>query len=131
MATAGMVGNNSALARHFEQCPADKPLLAGDVLVYRDEGRGAGHVVMVIDKDKLIALGSHGWDGNSREGLPADRGVEYQRIKYKQDWERWDRQTMKRVACWRHRLLAEEARSPAGQAGVTALSQACSAQRCK
>lgn len=130
VATAGMVGNNSPMSRHFELCPVDKPLLPGDVLVYRDEGRGAGHVVMVIDPDKRIAWGSHGWDGNSREGLVSDRGVEYQRIKYKQDWERWDRKTMKRVACWRHRLLAEEARSPAGQAGVTALSQACSAQRC-
>lgn len=131
VSTREMVDARSPLSGSFEACPVEGALALGDVLVYRDEGRNAGHVVMVIDPEKRIAWGSHGWDGNSREGLAADRGVEYQRIKYKKDWERWDRKTMKRVACWRHRQLQTEALSPAGQPGMAALNASCEPARCK
>lgn len=131
VSTREMVGAKGPMSRSFDLCPQEKPLQPGDILVYRDEGRDAGHVVMVIDADKRIAWGSHGWDGNGKEGLAADRGVEYQRIKYKQDWERWDRKTMKRVQCWRHRLLAQEALSPAGQPGIAALKASCELKNCK
>jgi len=38
------------------------------VLVYRDEKQGDGHVIMVIDPQLQIAWGSHGFDGNAKEG---------------------------------------------------------------
>ena len=84
--------------------PCEDNLRLGDILVYRDAVRGDGHVVMVIDPQKRIAWGSHGWDGNSGE-----TGIEFQKIRVKKDWEKWDRQTMKRVACWRHRQFVEDA----------------------
>jgi hypothetical protein len=118
--TAIMVGDESAMAREFESCGGDSGLRLGDVLVYRDDGRGVGHTVMVIDPEKRIAWGSHGWDGNVKEGLESDTGVEYQLIKYKKDWERWDRSTMVRKACWRYRGFEATA---AG--GLAALAGAC------
>ena len=112
----------------FESCSDDPNLRIGDVLVYRDATRGDGHVVMVIDPEKRIAWGSHGWDGNPRV-LPveADTGVEYQKIKYKKDprMPRWDRSTMERKACWRYRAFAEEWRAGRSVPGLRALVSAC------
>jgi hypothetical protein len=86
-----------------------------------------GHPVMVTDpkmtgrnREKRIAWGSHGWDGNVREGKLADTGVEYQVIKYKKDWQRWDAPTMERKSCWRYRRFAAEAMRPEGQPGILA-----------
>lgn len=131
LATAGMLGSSSRMNDEFMSCSDDRNLRIGDVIVYRDEARGTGHVVMVIDPDerKKIAWGSHGWDGNVTEGKIADTGVEYQRIKYKKDWERWDRPGMERKACWRYRRFATEARAPGGQPGIKALTDACDHQR--
>ena len=125
--TAVMVGDDSdsLMARRFQSCNTDPNLQIGDILVYRDDARSLGHTVMVIDPDKRIAWGSHGWDGNVREGLESDTGVEYQLIKYKKDWERWDRRTMQRKACWRYRRFIEEASQP----GLAALRFACDAGR--
>ena len=125
LSTAMMVGADSRMADQFEDCSADT-LQPGDVLVYRDETRGDGHVVIVIDADKRIAWGSHGWDGNAKAlKVEPDTGVEYQLIKYKQDWERWDRRTMAQQACWRYRAFSEEAMTPRGQPGLRALADAC------
>lgn len=73
---------------------------------------------MVSDADKRIAWGPMGGMATfGRDCLPSGG---HQRIKHKQDLERWDQQTMKRVACWRHKLLAQEALSPAGPPGAQA-----------
>lgn len=123
--TADMVKTASPLAQHFERCD-NAPLQTGDLLVYRDPKRGDGHVVMVVDPLKRIAWGSHGYDGNAKElKVKPDIGVEYQLIKYKKDWERWDRKTMRQKACWRYRQFGEEIRSARGLAGVKALAKAC------
>nr|VFJ63364.1 MAG: Caspase domain-containing protein [Candidatus Kentron sp. FW] len=110
LSTAVMVGAKSRMNDEFDSCMGDPKLKIGDVLVYRDAKRGDGHTVMVIDPKKRIAWGSHGWDGNEKLlGIKEDTGIEYQRIRIKKDWERWDRSTMKRVACWRYRRFTEEA----------------------
>ncbi len=129
LATAGMVGPSSRMMEQFESCTDDPDLRLGDIVVYRDEARGVGHVVMVLDPAKRIAWGSHGWDGNVTEGKLADTGVEYQLIKYKKDWQRWDRPGMERKACWRYRRFTTEARDPRGQPGVKALADACNRER--
>ena len=129
LSTAQMAPADGRMQDQFDTCTGDANLRLGDVLVYRDEAAGVGHVVMVIDPDKRIAWGSHGWDGNVKEGKIADTGVEYQLIKYKKDWKRWDRPGMERKACWRYRRFAEEARSPGGQPGSRALAGACDAER--
>ena len=125
LSTGMMVGEDSPMAGQFEDCSADT-LQLGDVVVYRDEARGDGHVVMVIDPVKRIAWGSHGWDGNAKAlKVEPDTGVEYQLIKFKQDFERWDRPTMARKACWRYRAFSQEARTPRGQPGLRALADVC------
>ncbi len=125
LSTAMMVGEDSPMAEQFENCSNDIPQL-GDILVYRDDGRGDGHVVMVIDPEKRIGWGSHGWDGNAKAlKVEPDTGVEYQLIKYKQDWQRWDRSTMQRKACWRYRTFIEQAKTQRGQPGVGALANIC------
>jgi hypothetical protein len=130
LSTAMMAGQGSPMGDEFESCSDDPTLEIGDILVYRDDGRGDGHVVMVIDPDKRIAWGSHGWDGTPRD-LPVepDTGVEYQKIKYKPDWERWDRGSMKLKSCWRYRRIAEEGISFRGQPGSRPLADICNAQR--
>lgn len=128
MHTAIMVGDDSLMADEFERC--DDQLRLGDILVYRDEKKGGGHVVMVIDPEKRIAWGSHGWDGPV-PNLPVepDTGVEYQLIKYKKDWQRWDRSTMFRQACWRYGAFIKEAKTQRGLPGVKALSNVCRASK--
>jgi hypothetical protein len=105
-------------------------LQIGDVLVYRDDTRGDGHVVMVIDTEKRIGWGSHGWDGNPRVmPVEPDNGVEYQKIKFKSDWQRWDRKTMKRKACWRYRTFSAEAKTLRGLPGLRSLQNICNTKR--
>nr|VFK58510.1 MAG: Caspase domain-containing protein [Candidatus Kentron sp. TUN] len=133
--TGRMANPSSKMNEEFESCSNDPNLRIGDVLVYRDKKRKSGHTVMVIDPKKRIAWGSHGWDGNVRKCTKAesdagrciresDTGVEYQLIKYKKDWGRWDRNSMGKVACWRHRQFIEQAETR-GQPGVKALKTAC------
>jgi hypothetical protein len=114
----------------FESCSDDPNLQTGDVLVYRDDTRGDGHVVMVIDPPKRIGWGSHGYDGNPRI-LPVepDNGVEYQKIKIKSDWQRWDRKTMMKKACWRYRAFSAEVKNLRGLPGLRSLENICSANR--
>lgn len=129
--TAAMIGKTSPMADQFVRCDNQEPRL-GDILVYRDDRRGDGHVVLVIDAGKRIAWGSHGYDGQARElKVKPDTGVEYQLIKYKKDWERWDRPKMEQKACWRYRQFHEEALSMRSLPGSRALLHACSVeQRC-
>jgi hypothetical protein len=132
--TADMVTQTTWMKDQFEVCSG--ALRLGDVLVYRDDTRKrrppCGHVVMVIDPDKRIAWGSHGWDGEGRQpGVSPDTGVEYQLIKYKQDWQRWDSTDMERAACWRYRTFDAEARSSRGQQGADALAAACDPRSCR
>ena len=126
LTTAMMASDETLMQDEFERCDDNTPLQIGDILVYRDDTRGDGHVVMVIDPEKRIAWGSHGWDGNPRI-LPVepDTGVEYQKIKYKKDWERWDRKTMTRKARWRYRRFAEELVDFRGQPGLKSLKNVC------
>jgi hypothetical protein len=126
LSTAMMTGDGSKMSEKFQRCDNSDGYRIGDILVYRDEEREKpdGHVVMVIDPGKRIAWGSHGWDGN--EG---DRGVEYQLIKIKKDWQRWDRKTMRRKACWRHQQFSAQASTTRGLPGISALSTACSPEK--
>lgn len=118
--TGDMARNDYLMSDNFQDCLApdedgNVEFQIGDVLVYRDPNRGDGHTVMVIDPEERIAWGSHGWDGNPRFVDPetgtapdADLGVEYQKIKIKADWQRWDRSTMELSACWRHDAFVSE-----------------------
>jgi len=126
LSTTQMVGSGTLMQDEFDSCSNETALQTGDVLVYRDDTRGDGHVVMVIDPERRIAWGSHGWDGTPRV-LPVepDTGVEYQKIKYQPDWRRWDRSTMERKACWRYRAFSDEARAGRGLPGLRALTSAC------
>jgi hypothetical protein len=126
LTTSEMVTSNTLMQDQFESCPADKPFETGDLLVYRDNARGDGHTVIVIDAEKRIAWGSHGWDGNARI-LPVepDTGVEYQKIKLKKDWNQWDRGTMKLSKCWRYKGFSK--RELLGQ---KALANSCGSNWC-
>jgi hypothetical protein len=132
LTTADMSKTNSRMAEQFDRCPAGQPYETGDLLVYRDEGQGDGHVVMVIDAAKRIAWGSHGWDGNAKKfNVPPDTGVEYQLIKFKADWKRWDRETMTLTACWRHKEFSSTRARGLGLPGRAALGASpCSATVC-
>lgn len=130
LTTAMMVGADSPMAEEFERCPQNDPLRLGDILVYRSSTRNDGHVVMVIDEAKRIAWGSHGWDGEGRTpGIEPDTGVEYQRIKFKPDWTRWDRSDMTLRACWRYERFTAEL-DAGGVAGVAALASPCDERTC-
>lgn len=127
--TAMMVAKDSRMADKFNRCD-NGDLNIGDVLVYRDPERGDGHAVMVIDPIKRFAWGSHGYDGNAKElKTSPDTGVEYQLIKYKKDWERWDRSTMRRMACWRYRNFSKEMQTGHGLPGTKALVNVCNVDR--
>jgi hypothetical protein len=128
--TVEMAKSTGPMSDEFESCQG-KPVELGDILVYRDDKRGDGHTVMAIDPIKRIAWGSHGWDGNVNEGKPSDTGVEYQLIKYKTDWNRWDRGTMAQKACWRYRQIADDATTGRGDPGLNALRNACDQQACR
>lgn len=131
--TSEMVLPTSRMADRFDRCPANESPRLGDILVYRSSTRGDGHVVMVIDEGKRVAWGSHGWDGEAKAehyAIPADTGVEYQLIKYKKDWQRWDRGDMQLKACWRYRQFAQEVTRGVGIPGMQALSRSCDTQVC-
>ena len=127
LTTAKMVTSDSLMQDQFEACPANESFRTGDVLVYRDDTRGDGHTVVVIDAEKRIAWGSHGWDGNSRI-LPVepDTGVEYQKIKIKKDWNKWDRGTMTLRKCWRYKGFNKRA-----LLGQKALTNTCGPNWCE
>jgi hypothetical protein len=134
LATADMVTSSTRMADEFEHCPANETPQLGDLLVYRSAKKKDGHVVMVIDPMKKVAWGSHGWDGEAKDAhyaIEPDTGVEYQRIKYKPDWRRWDRQDMELKACWRYRAFREDAHAGTGVPGVAALEHSCDEHRCR
>lgn len=114
--TGAMVGASSPMREQFTDCSADPNLKTGDLLVYLDRARGEGHVVMVIDPAHRIAWGSHNTDGNTYVSETQDTGVEYQIIKYRDDWAKWDRPTMSRVACWRYAGFTDEPAATRGGA---------------
>jgi hypothetical protein len=133
LTTADMLPPGTAMSSDFVQCPVDEDVHLGDVLVYHSDTRHDGHVVMVIDAGKRIAWGSHGWDGDAQEShyaVPAETGVEYQRIKYKPDWQRWDRPDMELKACWRYRRFQQDVERGIGVPGIKALSRVCSDEEC-
>ncbi len=131
LATSEMVSRSSMMSDDFDRCDG-QPYQLGDVLVYRDDQQGDGHVVMVIDPQRQIAWGSHGWDGTARElKVKPETGVEYQLIKHKPDWARWDRPSMVEKACWRDRQFAEEAKRLSGRPGGDALGDdPCAPAKC-
>jgi hypothetical protein len=134
LTTAEMVRASSPMADEFEQCPVNEAPKLGDILVYRssEPQRNDGHVVMVIDAQKKIAWGSHGWDGEGRTpGVMPDTGVEYQLIKYKPDWQRWDRTDMSLRTCWRYRRFSSEAATGRGVPGAAALGSGCNDGACR
>tara|TARA_R110000850_G_scaffold230981_1_gene355927 strand:- start:635 stop:3508 length:2874 start_codon:yes stop_codon:yes gene_type:complete len=132
--TGDMARRDYLMSDEFEDClsgdEGESGFQTGDVLVYRDPVKNDGHTVMVIDPAKRIAWGSHGWDGSPRFIDPAsgaspdpDLGVEYQKIKVKTDWERWDRSTMELKACWRHRDFISESGNPSYRPGLAAICE--------
>lgn len=132
--TVSMVAPNSAMSDQFDGCPIDAEPRLGDILVYRSEERGDGHVVMVIDPEKRIAWGSHGWDGAPRLSefpIEPDTGVEYQRIKVKRDWMRWDRQDMQLKACWRYRGFGDDGVSGRNADTLVSNTKVCSPTQCR
>lgn len=130
LATAQMAAKTSPIARDFDRCDG-QPLQIGDLVVYRDDQQGDGHVVMVVDPQRRIAWGSQAWDGTAKEmKVKPETGVEYQLIKYKPDWNRWDRTNMVEKACWRHKTLAAEAAGPKGRPGVMAIEAPCAPAGC-
>ncbi len=134
LTTSMMVSEQSSMNDKFSACPANEDYQLGDILVYRSDERQDGHVVMVVDAAKRIAWGSHGWDGNAKASdfrIQPDKGVEYQLIKVKQDWKRWDRQDMELKACWRYDRFTLERRGGNGLPGVQALEKVCDAESCR
>jgi hypothetical protein len=133
LATAEMVSTDSAMKDEFDVCPLNEDHQIGDILVYRSESEGDGHVVAVIDPDERIAWGSHGWDGNVKKklALEPDTGVEYQKIRIKQDWQRWDRSDMELKQCWRYRRLDQELLDGRGSSGSQALAVTCTESDCE
>jgi hypothetical protein len=131
LSTAQMVSKNSLMQEEFDRVPLTSALQVGDVLVYRDESQGDGHVVMVVDPGERIGWGSHGYDGRVRthEVVEPSIGVQYQKIRYKKDWLRWDRREMNLVAIWRYRQFSREHRLPGGQPGLKSLLHACDAEK--
>lgn len=133
--TGAMVGDQSRMHDEFDVCPANQPYELGDVLVYRSDERGDGHTVMVIDADQRIAWGSHGWDGNAQASdyaVEPDTGVEYQKIRFKPDWRRWDRSDMALKACWRYRGFVDSSveSTSSGETAAT-WSGSCEAAQCR
>ncbi|MEK7990640.1 MAG: YARHG domain-containing protein [Thiotrichaceae bacterium] len=100
--TSRMWKETSQMKHYFHSCSVDN-LQLGDVLVYR--GKGGGHTVMVLDPEKELAWGSHGYDKSRNK----DTGVEVQKvIPAGHNWKYWDRYTMKLKACWRHKQFTQE-----------------------
>jgi phage tail protein X len=127
---AEMAAERSPMAEQFDRCDP-KALLPGDLLVYRDDERNYEHVVMIVDALKRLAWGSVTWSRYVATAKQAARGAAFQRILTQQDWERWDRASMQLRACWRHRLLAEEARTGLGAPGRRAFGDnPCDAESC-
>lgn len=128
--TSEMVSADSLMSHEFIRCDSE-PLQIGDILVYRDDKRGDGHTIMVIDPVKRIAWGSHGWDGSGKIlNIEPDTGVEYQLIKFKKDWERWDRKTMFKKACWRYKQFISEKVAAGESRGYQSLINYCKNQTC-
>ena len=128
--TSEMVAPDSLMSNEFIRCD-NEPLQIGDILVYRDDKRGDGHTIMVIDPVKRIAWGSHGWDGSGKIlKIEPDTGVEYQLIKFKKDWERWDRKTMFKKACWRYKQFISEKVASGESRGYQSLINYCKNRTC-
>ena len=78
LATFAMWKENSDMKHYFNRCSVND-LQLGDVLVYRgynSRGKIVGHTVMVLDPNKELAWGSHGWDKSRHK----DTGVEVQKV---------------------------------------------------
>lgn len=132
LSTAEMVSDHTLMRDEFRRCDGYADQRLGDILVYRDEARGDGHVVMVVDPVQRIAWGSHGWDGNAKAlNIPVDRGVEYQKIKFKPDWAAWDRPGMALEACWRFKRFETERMAGRGLPGTQAMADACDPDACR
>ncbi len=135
LTTKEMAAEGSVMNDEFIRCD-NQPVQIGDILVYRDDTRGDGHTVMVIDPQKRIAWGSHGWDGSGKAlKIEPDTGVEYQLIKYKKDWARWDRKTMFKKACWRYKQFSSQTHSDgelsqAETRGYQSLKNYCKNRKC-
>ncbi len=132
LSTKLMAKHDGPMKDHFVECTGT-PLRTGDLIVQRRDDDSAGHVVMVIDPEQRVAWGSHGFDGTitkNDEKLWKDTGVEYQQIRYKKDWERWD-SSVKRVACWRHKTFVAEWDEPGARPAGTFASAPCVTGQCR
>lgn len=116
---------STLLHENFESC-LGQPFQTGDVLVWQGvrptNGKCVGHTVMVIDPQKFVGWGSHGWDAHDE--AHNDTGVEYQRI-LSGDWAKWDRKQYTLKACWRHQEFIKEAKVPGGRPGDAPLIEPC------
>jgi hypothetical protein len=127
-----MVNAGTKMGQEFANCLDDGKLEVGDILVYRDNARGDGQAIMVIDPERRVAWGSHGWDGDALPlKVEPDSGIEYQLIKDKADWVRWGREMMRLQGCWRYHRFVEEAKTGRGKPGLKALQSACNPKLCR
>jgi hypothetical protein len=131
--TAEMARPDSAMTTNFDACPIGGGFETGDLLVYRDDKRGDGYVVMVIDPARLVAWASVGWDAKAAQlDVPPDTGVEYLLILNNADSKRWDRKDLRLTKCWRSKEIAAERARGLGVIGRAALGeQPCGSTACK
>jgi uncharacterized caspase-like protein len=113
----------SPMVDSFARCDGHAAQL-GDLLVFGDRLRGERFVTMVIDPQRRIAWGSLSWDGDPPRGKPpAAASLGFQLLRDREDWRRAGRDDVALMACWRHRQLADEARSGRGLPGLDALER--------
>lgn len=114
--TASFDKNNRALMEHFVSMPAEpgggfKPK-TGDILSYNHGGNG--HMVVVIDPQKCIAVNSAAWvwDAQRNRSIPAEKGVRFHQI-YRESrckdgiWHAWDKASNKFETMFRHNVFVE------------------------
>jgi hypothetical protein len=131
LSTAEMVAKNGPMHDEFESISTTGPFEIGDIFVYRDDIQGDGHVVMAIDPSARIAWGSHGYDGRVKlqETKEPAIGVQFQKIRFKKDWVRWDRPNMNLETVWRYRVFTKQSALPGGQPGLKVFEHACDANK--
>lgn len=114
--TASFNENNRGLMEHFVSMPKEagggfKPQ-TGDILSFNYSG--SGHMVVVVDPQKCIAVNSAAWvwDEQNNRSIPAEKGVRFHHI-YRDArckdgiWHSWDKTNYKFQKMLRHKAFIE------------------------